>query len=94
MLGDDPYLARQMSVFYQLSYRGVSRGSRFQVGCRRDQEHKGYTTQGLDRFRPPIWRNTLRPVLVDCIAYELIVFRGGPCPALYTRGAGLQVGFE
>jgi hypothetical protein len=27
----------------------------------------------LDRFRPPAWRNTLRPVsLADCIAYDQI----------------------
>ena len=43
----------------------------------------------LYRFRPPIWCNTLRPMLCllvfDCMRGELIIWRGS-LPALYSPG--------
>jgi hypothetical protein len=47
-----PYLARQLSVFYQLPTEGYTRGGKFGLGGAEIRNSKVQGTQGLDRFRP------------------------------------------
>jgi hypothetical protein len=47
-----PYLACQLSVFYQLPTQGYTRGGKFRLGDAEIRNSKVQGTQGLDRFGP------------------------------------------